>query len=71
MNNFTCKDCGNRHPGCHGQCEKYQKEKATYEERKAALTKELVVQGGLNAQRNNGIRKAKRLRVNKWERDNQ
>lgn len=22
--NPPCKDCPNRHPGCHGSCEKYQ-----------------------------------------------
>ena len=68
---FTCKDCGNRHPGCHSQCEKYQKEKAAYEERKAANVKHNAIQGGLDAQRNEAVRKALRRRVNKWGRDNQ
>lgn len=68
---FTCKDCGNRHPGCHSQCEKYKKEKATYEERKAADVKRNAIQGGLTAQKNEAVRKALRRRVNKWGRDNQ
>ena len=68
---FTCKDCGNRHPGCHSQCEKYQKEKAAYEKQKAENVKHNSIQGGLDAQRNNAVRKALRRRVNKWGRDNQ
>ena len=27
---FTCKDCPNRYPGCHGKCEKYQREKEAW-----------------------------------------
>ena len=68
---FTCKDCGNRQPGCHSKCEKYQKEKAAYEERKAADVKHNAIQGGLTAQKNDAVRKALRHRVNKWGRDNQ
>ena len=33
---FTCKDCPNRYPGCHGKCEKYQKERAEWDRIKAA-----------------------------------
>ena len=31
-----CKNCGppQRHPGCHGTCEQYLKEKAEYEKQK-------------------------------------
>lgn len=32
---FTCNDCTNRHPGCHDKCEKYNREKAEWERRKA------------------------------------
>ena len=71
MGNFTCQGCGDRHPGCHGQCEKYQKEKAAYEELKATAMKEYVVQGGLDAQRNNAIRKARKRRISKWGKDSQ
>ena len=69
--NFSCKDCGNRHPGCHGSCEKYKKEKAAYEERKASDVKHNAVQSGLDTQRNNAVRKALRRRTKKWGRDSQ
>lgn len=33
---FTCgKDCPNRQPGCHGKCEKYKRERAEYDKKKA------------------------------------
>ena len=28
----SCKDCADRHPGCHGHCERYLKEKAEHDE---------------------------------------
>lgn len=37
---FTCKDCSDRHPGCHDHCEKYQNEKVAYEKRKADIRNE-------------------------------
>ena len=42
---FRCKDCNERHPGCHGHCEKYIEDKAAHEKRKAALS----VENSLNA----------------------
>lgn len=27
----ACKDCVERHPGCHGHCERYLKEKAEHD----------------------------------------
>lgn len=36
---FTCNGCTSRHPGCHGKCEKYIREKAEWERRKAEETK--------------------------------
>lgn len=38
MQEFTCKDCQNRHPGCHDHCEKYQTEKRTM--KRASLPRE-------------------------------
>lgn len=32
---FTCKDCPDRHIGCHAECEKYQRERAEHEQIKA------------------------------------
>lgn len=48
---FTCKDCPKRYPGCHGKCEKYQKEKADWEAIKAAARpdKEYDIYVGLKA----------------------
>lgn len=71
MAKFSCYGCGNRHPGCHGQCEKYKQEKAEYEEQKAVFMKKATVQGGLESQRNAAVRKAMRRRINKWGRDSQ
>lgn len=34
---FTCKGCPDRYPGCHDHCDKYKREKAEYEKRKAEL----------------------------------
>ena len=28
---FPCKDCGDRHVGCHSSCKKYIEAKATYD----------------------------------------
>lgn len=28
---FPCKNCGDRHVGCHSSCEKYTGAKATYD----------------------------------------
>lgn len=37
---FSCgRDCPDRKPGCHGQCEKYKKERAAYDKRKAELNR--------------------------------
>ena len=32
--NPPCKDCPNRHPGCHGSCEKYQTWRKEWEQLK-------------------------------------
>lgn len=31
-----CKGCPDRHPGCHGHCNKYQQQLQTYHEQKQA-----------------------------------
>lgn len=41
---FTCgPNCENRKPGCHDHCEKYQRERAAYDKRKAELDKDREV----------------------------
>lgn len=38
---FTCgRDCVDRKPGCHSHCEKYKRERAAYDKRKAELNKD-------------------------------
>lgn len=44
-----CKDCADRHPGCHGQCEKYQTEKAERDETLAEIRRENNAKHGLKA----------------------
>lgn len=48
MSNFTCKGCGSRYPGCHAKCEKYQAEKAAWEEKKAEIRKRQDIERRLN-----------------------
>ena len=60
MRIYSCKDCGNRHPGCHGHCETYKKEKAEHEEQKAVENQRKYVQQGLYNQRSVAIRKTAR-----------
>ena len=37
---FTCsRDCPERKPGCHDHCDKYKRERAAYDKRKAELDK--------------------------------
>ena len=43
-----CRDCLDRFPGCHGQCEKYKQERAEYEETMAAKRREQDLKNGLN-----------------------
>lgn len=34
---FSCKDCLDRSPGCHGSCKKYQAEKSEYDAQKTIV----------------------------------
>ena len=36
---YACKDCQDRHEGCHSTCERYQRDKAIHEQEKAKLDK--------------------------------
>ena len=44
-----CRDCPDRHPCCHGHCEKYIQERAEYDETMAQKRKETDIRNGLNS----------------------
>ena len=37
---YPCKDCQERHEGCHSKCEKYAEDKKEWEAIKAKMVKE-------------------------------
>ena len=43
-----CRDCPDRHPCCHGHCEKYIRERAEYDATMAEKRKETDLRNGLN-----------------------
>lgn len=45
---FSCKDCKDRFPGCHGTCETYKQEKAEFDRKKEELRKRKDIEAGLN-----------------------
>lgn len=45
-----CKDCSDRFPGCHGQCERYKGQRAEYDAQKAEYMKKHEVQQRLTEQ---------------------
>ena len=55
---FTCKDCGDRYPGCHSKSEKYIAEKAEYDERKEIEYQKRKVQNDINSMRTVSICKS-------------
>lgn len=61
-----CNGCvaPKRHPGCHDHCEKYQKAKAEYDERKEAERKQKEISFGITAQRSSAVTKAIKGRRN-------
>ena len=60
---FTCKDCGDRYPSCHGKCEKYIREKAEHDERKAVEYQRRKVQNDIQNQRSVTIDRTCRKRT--------
>ena len=55
-----------RHPGCHGHCPEYAKDKAAHDEQKAAEDTAKAISYGINAQKAEYVRKAfKRMRCRK------
>ena len=61
---FSCKDCGDRYPGCHDKCEKYKAEKAAHDERKAQEYQKAKVRNDINNQK--GVVIARTTRKNSW-----
>lgn len=53
-----CKDCPDRHPGCHGSCEKYKAQRAEYDAKKAECMEKYNIAAGLYEQRTNAVFKA-------------
>ena len=60
MQEFTCKDCQNRHPGCHDKCEKYQAEKKTHDALLAAKREADTLRRNLDQQYVDGVRRAQK-----------
>ena len=60
MQEFTCKDCPTRHPGCHDKCEKYQAEKKTHDARNAAKREADTLRRNLDQQYADGVRRAQK-----------
>lgn len=60
MTTFCCKGCvaPKRYPGCHDRCPEYLKQKAEYQERKAAYDKKKKISFGITAQRSAAVAKA-------------
>ena len=57
---YSCKDCGNRFPGCHSNCERYLADKAKHDELKAKRDFEKRIDGGLYQQRDKAVSKVTR-----------
>ena len=51
-----------RHPGCHGTCEKYLAEKASHDKRKAELDRDHRISAAIYIDRGNKVAKAMRKR---------
>ena len=59
-----CKGCvaPKRHPGCHGHCPEYKKEKVEHEERKAVEDKKRRTDQAIFLQRSAAVEKATKNR---------
>lgn len=54
-----CKDCPDRHLGCHGTCEKYQEYKKRHDEEVAALQSEKDAYADMYNYREEKVRRLK------------
>lgn len=55
---FTCQGCPNRTPGCHGKCEKYQREKSENDAMKEKRFLQESIRCGLSDQTYRAVHKA-------------
>ena len=62
MLEFSCKDCGNRFPGCHGTCETYKAEKAEHDRIKAENDRKKAISGAIISNRGENVYKAMKIR---------
>lgn len=61
----SCKDCPDRHVGCHSTCIKYKEEKEAYERIKDREHKEKDVVWGIREQRTRAVTAAYKKRGHK------
>lgn len=54
---YSCKDCGDRFPGCHAHCPEYKTEKAEHDKEKAKRDFERQIKRGLKEQRDKAVSK--------------
>ena len=61
----SCVGCvpPERHPGCHGTCEKYLADKAAHDQRKAEMDRNSRISSAIYIDRGNKVAKALRLRM--------
>ena len=59
---YCCKGCEapKRHPGCHGKCEEYIKQKTEYDRLKAEYDKKEQVIGAIHGERGYKVYKARK-----------
>lgn len=62
-----CRGCiaPKRHPGCHGSCPEYIKERAAYDAKKTAYDRQREIEYGLTAQALRRSERAKKARNHK------
>lgn len=57
-NRFGCtKDCKDRHPGCHGSCEKYQSAKQRYLDQQSEIARKRHHQAELYGAKKEAIKR--------------
>ena len=60
MGAFTCENCPDRYPGCHGDCKKYKREKDEYHKAKKWVNKDKEFDAYLiESNKKNGRKKRK------------
>lgn len=54
---FTCENCPDRYPGCHGHCKKYKRELEEYHKAKKCVNKDRDFEAYAFENRANGKRR--------------